>query len=89
MSISSYIFDWGKINVPVVEQVVGFMVRQIQSGSGSGSQRHRPRVQPIREVLLLTSTDLVILLMCRTSLLTIILVRGVPRADLAFFGLEE
>ena len=39
----------------MIEQVIRFMVRQIQSRNGSAAQRIRPSIQPGGEILLFSS----------------------------------
>ena len=79
--------DAKRRNVPVIEQVIRLVVRQIQSEKSSGTQRESPRVQPGSKVLVLSSVVFVIVFAWRASLPTVILVCGVPRADLTFFRL--
>ena len=76
-------------DIPMILQVIRFIVRQVQSRSSGGTQRNRPRVQPGSKILLLSSTPYVIVGVHCISSLAIVLVRGLPREGLTFFRLER
>jgi len=72
----------------MVKQVIRFMVRQVQSRSGSDRQRGPPRIQPRGKTPLFFGTTR-IAVVHYISLSTIVLVRGLPREGLAFFRLRR
>jgi len=73
----------------MVKQVIRFMIRQVQSRSGSDRQRGPPRIQPRGKTPLFFGTIRTAAVVQYISLSTIVLVRGLPGEGLAFFRLRR
>ena len=73
----------------MIDQVIRFVVCEVQSDCGYDTQRVRPRVQPRGQLLVLSRVVLVVELVYRASLPAVIFVGRVPGADLTLFRLGE